>query len=201
MTENAYSALQDKVDRVGVFKATLCDWGLIESQSSDAKGIKYAFSIERQWDDEKKAWGEEWPIGWFAEKVTWFLGKGGKLNDKAVNAMDVLNLWPAKMALLSGRPPEELQITYLVTTEHSEYNGYTNYDISWVNENADEPRGGTAPSGPTHGDADTLKSLDQAFGGQLKAMRGKRPAGSPGAPGKASPPKGKVALDQEDAPF
>ena len=184
-----------KVDREGVFKARFKSWSMLKSKSTQSQAIKYHFEIISQWSDSDSTW-VAWPEGFHSEKAAWVIGKNNTLNDKAVSAMAELGLWPESFAATELEPPVEMRRPFIVTIEKSEYNGYTNFDISWINPDAAAPRKGKGGGGATPPDPDSLKALDAQFGSAVRALTG-------GATPAAAPPAAPVVplVDDPSIPF
>jgi len=167
--------LSVRLDRTGIFRAKILQWGVREADSG-AVGVEMEFVVTAQLD------GSEW-VSWAeADEHTvwgtwWVITKGGKPNQTAVDQLVECLGWNGALELDSLPPAAEVQIS----VKAEEYNGQTRLKATWMNpRDYVPPERGPAP--------EEVRKLQGRFGSLLRAAASgaARNAAKPATPAPAA---------------
>lgn len=175
--------MSQPVDREGIFRGTITEYGLKEMESGAV-----AVSIKAKLDEfyQADAWHPWAEYEQEAQGDIWVLKKdNGGPNDKAIASLVRCAGWDGEFTSITNETWKPTPAQFVVKRE--EYNGQTRFKIAFVNEFDRSPSGSMG-----NVDQAKAKELQARFGSQLRAIVGnsKRaapPNGSPPAP----PPKSK----------
>ena len=182
--------MSNQLDRAGVFRATMNNWGLKDARDTQAKALVIEFKITAMKnDDEWEDWSgyEEHTLdGYF-----WIVKKTGDLNTNQVEALARAIGWDGT-GISTGPPAVECQIV----VENETYNGKDRLKVQWINHR--DHAQGSFNAAPAEVDA-----FEAQYGSRLRAAtaavnQGAKPAPPPPASPTVSQPH---QIDDGDLPF
>jgi len=170
--------MSQALDRAGIFRCRITDYGLNEAKSGAVaiymKAIIEEAFVDGEWEDWKSYDVE-------TEGYLYIVKKDETLNTSLIEAVMRGTGWNGNFAsIVDGTwQPTPCQIS----CDANEYNGQTSYRISWVDDWNREPKGGATNVAP-----DKVKALNAKYGSQFRALAGKRQPAAPSNGGPKTPP-------------
>lgn len=176
-----------ELDRDGVFKAMIVEWGVKKSETSLSVAVSCRFEARAKLesDDKGASFWDDWtqyePMSFVGDY--WIIGKDGKINEGAVQQLVRSTGWDGKLAsVLASLPPRPI---VQVTVKPDTYKDKTRYKAGWMN-----PEDYVGGSGNV--DAKGVAAMDSQFGSLLRAAAGAAaPKAAAGAKPAAAAAKGR----------
>lgn len=184
------------LDRPGIFRASIPEYELQESKTSEAVAIAMKFEIYQK----QEASGEwvDWNYGQHIYGQAWIIKSDGTLNEKAQQAFMNASGWDGQIESIldkSFQPwPVKLDVDY------EKYNGKDLLKVKWINHHDDEGGGGMRAM-----ESDKAKSLIAKYSSKFRASASQAKADNATPP--PPPPPTQISSDGgeqtsgDDVPF
>lgn len=167
-----------QIDREGIFKVAAGGQHGLEKADSGAVAVAIKFKIT------DKLEGNDWQ-DWSAYSYEtwarlWIIGKDGNVNEKAIQTLRDILGWDGDLDSVGA---ERWQLPACqVNVKADTYDGKTKYKAEWIN-----PIDYVPDSRPKSAPPETVQSLKNQFGAQIRACFGNRPLANTAPPAKAPP--------------
>lgn len=187
------------VDRPGVFRGQITDYGLSKYESG-AIAVRVLARLDQYWgaavDGAEPEW-IDWPAGEMeADGNVFIIKKDKSINQNQVQSLMKATGWDGSIVSINSKAWQPEPCQFVINEE--EYQGNVQRRISFVNEYD------RVPGGMSVLDDSEAKALEAQFGGQIRALKGNAARNTEKAKGKPpTPPKkpAAAATGSDDTPF
>lgn len=128
------------IEREGRFRAVVTKFGLEPSSTSASVGFKCWFNLVYEWSAVHRMWNELSGLD-TTTGTTWFIGRDGLPNEKAVETLKNALGWDGDVDSLDGKTSWR-PLNCQVTVEREDYKGKAKYRARWINPWEDTYKGG-----------------------------------------------------------
>lgn len=176
--------MSNLIDREGVFRAQIYEYGLQESSQSKAVMLGIKARISQAWNEDdpnNKHWDDWVPYDFEAHGNVVLIKKDESLNTGQVEALCRACGWDGSIGSIfkAEWQPTPCQIV----VKHDDYEGKTRYRIAFINE-YDRVPGSVGNITP-----EKAKDLHTRLGSQFRAIAGNVKRNAPATNGAATPGK------------
>lgn len=163
-------------DRTGNFRGEIISYGLWNPSGKKSTSINFTARITEWFDPDTKEWVDFLPYNMDVEGDIWIINKEGKLREDAIKDVCEYIGWNGDTGVFARRDWEPRPFGFSVESEV--YKEKERFKVGFINSYDYTPGAGKAT------DPEVVKSLNQLYGAQLRALAGS--ASKPKAP--SSPP-------------
>ena len=177
-----------QLDHAGMFRVRPLTWTFQEPKDNTTQSacIAIQFGIVQEWHPAAEegvggAWGEVWPDGYDVYWRGYAVKRDGTYNQRPIQDLIAVGLWPGSFAGLVGDPPS---LVCILDVKAEMYEGKSQIRGNWLHPDAEAPPisgGGLRAAKP-----ETLAAYDARFGAQIRASISAPPA-APATPPAAPP--------------
>lgn len=190
----------NKIDRTGIFRAEIVEYGLREMESQ-AVAVAVRAKILEAWNPEKETWDDWQQYEVEATGLIWVVKKNGSMNQNQAEALMKHCAWDGSFNSIYDKTWRPTPCQIVVTRD--DYKDQERFRISWINDFDRTP-------GVSNIDEDQVRQLQVQHSASLRAMAANVRRNAPVPEGRPPAPPDEVealAADmkdngvQDDVPF